>query len=135
LRRQGFVPDDRRAGPVERDPVAVAELEPGRFTLGGVWRFGPEAAAAGPGAHVAGRVQARRVFMVLAPPDDGTGTVRVSIDGEPITAADAGADLTDGIARIDGQRLYRLVDRDSAAEFVLEVELSPGTRAYTFTFG
>ena len=71
----------------------------------------------------------------MSPPKGGDGTATVSIDGRPITPEDSGTDLTGGRARIDTQKLYRLVDLDEAKEFELEVELSPGTTAYTYTFG
>ncbi|MEA2348380.1 MAG: hypothetical protein QOG62_2167 [Thermoleophilaceae bacterium] len=134
-RRAGFVPDDKRTTMVQRKPAPAADLMPGQFTLGGEWAVGLQSATAGREAAVSGRVSAQKVFMVLAPPKGGSGTATVSIDGRPITAEDSGTDLTDGRARIDNQKLYRLVDLDEAKQFGLEVELSPGTTAYTFTFG
>jgi hypothetical protein len=134
-RRQGFVPDDKRTAAVEREPAAHDRLEPGQFTLAGTWELGLESATAGRSARVAGRVRAQRVFMVLSPPEDGKGAATVSIDGAPIEPIDSGSDLKSGMARIDRQRLYRLVDLDAAEDFLLEVELSPGTKAFTFTFG
>jgi hypothetical protein len=65
----------------------------------------------------------------------GEREVRVLLDGEPIPDRFAGPDVTDGVARVREERLYRLVDADKASGHVISLEPEPGVSAYAFTFG
>jgi cytochrome c biogenesis protein CcdA/thiol-disulfide isomerase/thioredoxin len=100
----------------------------------GSWRLRAESAE----AVAAGRLQlsffARRVFLV-AGSAHGTGSARVLLDGHPIPAAEAGADVRAGTASIGFQRLYRLVELPRVERHVLSVQASPGVSVYSFTFG
>jgi Thioredoxin like C-terminal domain len=62
-------------------------------------------------------------------------TLGVRLDGRPIRARLAGADVHGGRARIGPQRLYRLVDLPSAGRHLLELAFGPGIEGYAFTFG
>jgi len=70
---------------------------------------------------------------------DGAGAVRrgrVLLDGRPVAATEAGADVGPGGALAAGEpRLYRLLHLPRRGSGLLRVELAPGTRAYSFTFG
>ena len=70
---------------------------------------------------------------------DGAGAVRpgrVLLDGRPVPAAVAGADVGPGGTLAAGEpRLYRLLHLPRRGSGLLRVELAPGTRAYSFTFG
>ena len=57
------------------------------------------------------------------------------LDGKPIAAADAGADVRDGVVTVRRQRLYSLVKVDAIEEHVLTLRLDPGVSGYAFTFG
>ena len=61
--------------------------------------------------------------------------VRVLLDGQPISAADAGADVHDGVVTVTGQRLYNLVDLPRVGHHVLTLEPEAGVEGYAFTFG
>ena len=105
------------------------------FTLSGTWRRTPEAAIAGAGAVLAGRVVAKDVYVVLSPPAHGTATVQVALDGHPIAAGAAGADVHGGVLRVTRQRLYHLVSRPRVETHLLTLRFSPGVAGYAFTFG
>ncbi|GAA5207350.1 cytochrome c biogenesis protein DipZ [Microbacterium kyungheense] len=93
------------------------------FALEGAWRI--ESQFATPSSTAAGgirlRFQAQEVRMVLA----GTGEVRVRLDG--------GDEQT---VQVSGTpRSYRVAVVEDAAPHVLDVEVSGGVEAYSFTFG
>ena len=60
---------------------------------------------------------------------------RVLLDGRPITAANAGADVHNGRVTVAGQRLYGLIALPSVGQHTFEVDVPPGVTAYDFTFG
>lgn len=101
---------------------------------GGVWDVGKEHATAGPGAALALRFGARRVFLVLGSPDRPR-RMRVLLDGKPIPDALAGSDVHGGVATISAQRLYELVDLPRVGEHLLRLEPDSGVQGYAFTFG
>ena len=57
------------------------------------------------------------------------------LDGRAIGAADAGADVHDGVVTVRRQRLYSLVSAPDDETATLTVKLPPGVSAYDFTFG
>jgi hypothetical protein len=59
----------------------------------------------------------------------------VLLDGQPIPAKVAGADVRGGRATIEAQRLYRLVDLSSVERHLLSLLFDPGISGYAFTFG
>jgi thioredoxin family protein len=104
------------------------------FAYRGRWNVSAASARAGPRARLDVRFRARRVFLVLGSPGRGRA-LRVSLDGRPIPARLAGADVRGGRARIGPQRLYRLVDLPEVGRHVLSLSFAPGIEGYAFTFG
>jgi thiol-disulfide isomerase/thioredoxin len=109
-------------------------LPPNGFAYSGNWRIGEEDAVAGKGARIDAEVSARRVFLVLGSPGRERD-LRVMLDGEPIAAGDAGADVHGGVVRVGSQRLYSLVDLPRAGHHRLTLRAQPGIAGYAFTFG
>ncbi|MFL5779988.1 MAG: thioredoxin family protein, partial [Thermoleophilaceae bacterium] len=105
-----------------------------QFAYRGRWTVDPESARAGRGARVAVRFNARRVFLVLGSPGR-TRALGVRLDGHPIPARLAGADVHGARAQIGPQRLYRLVDLPRTGRHLLELAFAPGVEGYAFTFG
>jgi len=77
---------------------------------------------------------ARRVFLVLGS-DGGKKPMQVLLDGKPISAADGGPDVKNGVAMISGQRLYSLVNLPNVQDHVLTLKPAYGITGYAFTFG
>ena len=104
------------------------------FAYRGRWKISLESATAEPGASLALHFGARRVYLVLGSPR-GPRRVRVLLDGRPIPARLAGADVHDGAVDVTGQRLYELVDLPRVEKHVLTLKPEEGVMGYAFTFG
>ncbi len=134
-RARGFSP----AGPADgtRDYTAASpgSLPQSVFSLGGRWRVDDESARAVRDATITARVVGRAVYLVLSSEGDRPRRVRVELDGRPVTARDAGADVRDGAVTVRGQRLYGLVELGRPGEHVLTLRFAPGVSGYAFTFG
>jgi cytochrome c biogenesis protein CcdA/thiol-disulfide isomerase/thioredoxin len=110
------------------------DLPPDHLAYGGQWGITPDGAVAGPRARLYLSFRARNVYLVLGSPGRAR-TVQVLLDGRPVTAALAGADVRGGAVRVGRQRLYGLVSLPSAGDHTLELRPAAGTRGYAFTFG
>ena len=131
-RAQGWVngPD---AGLRDYAAPGPGSLALNEFAYGGRWQIDDESATAAGDASVSLRFQAKRVFLVLGSPHPAQ--LGVELDGRPISAEDAGEDVSGGAATITNQRLYRLVDLPEAGRHTLEVRFEDGISGYAFTFG
>jgi cytochrome c biogenesis protein CcdA/thiol-disulfide isomerase/thioredoxin len=113
---------------------APSRVPPDEFALRGRWREEFHSATAA-GGSLELNFGARRVYLVLGTTDGASRRVRVLLDGRPITAADAGADVHNGVATVRSQRLYDLVDLPRVEHHVLRLEPEAGVQGYAFTFG
>jgi cytochrome c biogenesis protein CcdA/thiol-disulfide isomerase/thioredoxin len=86
----------------------------------GRWQLLPQQAIAGRGARLRFHFVARNVYVVLG----GKGRVEVLAGGRPVKTID-----------VSEYRLYTAVSAPKTRDAVLELRLSPGVRAYSFTFG
>jgi cytochrome c biogenesis protein CcdA/thiol-disulfide isomerase/thioredoxin len=114
--------------------AASGPLEVDQFAYAGSWGITQEDATAAAGAEIDLQFNARRVFLVMGSPDR-VRSVQVLLDGRPIPARLAGADVRHGRATVQAQRLYRLVDLPAVGEHRLSLIFDPGISGYAFTFG
>jgi cytochrome c biogenesis protein CcdA/thiol-disulfide isomerase/thioredoxin len=132
-RNQGFA-EPLRTGTHSYPPVVNPPVN--GFGLTGTWNVSSQSATAVlPGASITARFQAQHVYLVLTSAANVPRTAQVLLDGRPITAGDAGADVHNGLVSVRGQRLYSLVSLPSDEQRTLKIELPPGVSAYDFTFG
>lgn len=125
--RNGVIlPGVRDFGPPK--PPAQDEL-----SYAGRWTVAPDYATAR-GGELALRFGAKRVFLVLGSPGRPR-SVKVMLDGKPIPDAFAGRDVENGTVKVNGERLYSLVDMPETGEHLLTLRPETGTQAYAFTFG
>ena len=120
----GYRRIDRYAGSVTRDRNTryrfPADLAPHQLGYDGWWRIEDERSVASRNARLRLRFLARDVFLVLG----GRGRVEVVVDGMRVRTV-----------RVDGHRLYTLVDGTRIREALLELRVDAGVEAYAFTFG
>jgi cytochrome c biogenesis protein CcdA/thiol-disulfide isomerase/thioredoxin len=133
-RAEGFGPEPPRAGTHTYERYRGA-LPTSGFTLSGTWRIGREFATAVRNARIEAVVKARRVFLVLGSRGGRPRTIRVMVNGRPVTAAQAGRDVRGGVATVREQRLYRLIELPRVERGRIALELEPGLTGYAFTFG
>jgi cytochrome c biogenesis protein CcdA/thiol-disulfide isomerase/thioredoxin len=94
------------------------------FAYGGRWTVEPERIVAGEDARLRIRYHAHDVFLVLGTSGEPE-TVRVSVDSRLVR-----------VIRVSEDRLYMLARFSGPAESrTLDLEFTPGTEAYAFTFG
>jgi cytochrome c biogenesis protein CcdA/thiol-disulfide isomerase/thioredoxin len=106
------------------------------FGLHGTWRATSESVSPQSArASITGRFQAAHVYLVMTSAGGTPRTVRVLLNGHPIPASQAGADVRGAQVTVRGQRLYSLVSLPSDQQQTLTVEVPPGVSAYDFTFG
>ncbi len=113
-----------------------ARLSTGSVALQGTWTLQPEYVQSDSAGTLALNFYADRVYLVLTPAAAGQ-VVDVQLDGVPILAAQAGADVQQSHLTLDVPRLYRVVDlHGPPARHELRLQFgTPGAQAYSFTFG
>ena len=117
-------------------PPSSAKLDQSEFRYTGVWTIKNEAATAG-------RARAWTPTSSPSTPmscsERRTGAprrVKVLLDGKPIPASDAGADVHHGALTVKRQRLYSVISLPHGDEqHVLTLIAAPGVQGYSFTFG
>jgi cytochrome c biogenesis protein CcdA/thiol-disulfide isomerase/thioredoxin len=129
----GFNQDDPQ---LYRTP---AELDLNQWALAGKWKDEDQVATSlDAGASISFRFHARDLHLVLGPGADGKPVrFRVTLDGQA-PGADHGVDTgADGYGVVAENRLYQLVRQHGGIhDRTLRIEfLTPGVRAYSFTFG
>jgi cytochrome c biogenesis protein CcdA/thiol-disulfide isomerase/thioredoxin len=133
-RAQGWVAGQPKAGR-HVYPGVQGELPINVFAYGGEWTIGRQAATTGAGATIDAEVQAKHVYLVLGSAGGRPRQVQVLLDGRPVTARQAGADVHGGRATVTGQRLYTLVSLPDDEQHRLTLRFAPGISGFAFTFG
>jgi cytochrome c biogenesis protein CcdA/thiol-disulfide isomerase/thioredoxin len=124
-----------RNGTHDYGPPASGPLALNQFAFSGTWNIGGQPAVAGAGAGIDVEFQAKHVYLVLSSPGERPMPVRVLLDGRPIGAADAGADVHGGVVTVRRQRLYTLASLPREGRHLLSLRFAPGVTGYAFTFG
>lgn len=104
--------------------------------FGGTWDLEHEyARSVSKNAKIRFLYGAKDVYFVASA--DTPVKLRITRDGGKPLGADRGADVSaDGIVTVQEERLYKLIEGDGYGEHTIEIEvLTPGLKAYTFTFG
>jgi cytochrome c biogenesis protein CcdA/thiol-disulfide isomerase/thioredoxin len=133
-RAMGWV-NGPRQGLHDYGPSPPAGLGLNDFAYAGTWRIAAQPAQAVANAGIDLEFQAKNVYLVLSSPGERPLAVRVLLDGRPISAAAAGADVHRGAVTVRRQRLYTLVSLPRDERHYLSLRLAPGVSGYAFTFG
>ncbi len=133
-RAQGWL-DGPLPGTHDYGQATAGSLPLNAFEFSGTWTISGQPALAGANAGIDVGFQARNVYLVLSSPGGRPLPVRVMLDGRPIAAADAGADVHGGVVTVSRQRLYALVALPALGRHRLSLRFAPGVTGYAFTFG
>jgi cytochrome c biogenesis protein CcdA/thiol-disulfide isomerase/thioredoxin len=110
-------------------------LEVNNFAFSGTWNTAAQPVTAVANAGIDVELQAKNAYLVLSSAGGTPRPVQVLLDGRPISAADAGADVHNGVVTIRGQRLYTLASLPRNERHRLSLRFAPGITGYAFTFG
>jgi cytochrome c biogenesis protein CcdA/thiol-disulfide isomerase/thioredoxin len=110
-------------------------LEVNNFAFSGTWNTAAQPVTAVSNAGIDVEFQAKNVYLVLSSAGNSPRSVQVLLDGRPIPAADAGADVHNGIVTVKGERLYTLASLPRNERHRLSLRFAPGVTGYAFTFG
>jgi cytochrome c biogenesis protein CcdA/thiol-disulfide isomerase/thioredoxin len=127
---------DYGTGRVGGHPIPLSVNE---FAFSGTWNTTAQPVTAifskahPPGIDV--EFQAKNVYLVLSSAGGTPRPVQVLLDGRPIPATEAGADVHHGVVTVKGERLYTLVSLPSNERHRLGLRFAPGVTGYAFTFG
>jgi cytochrome c biogenesis protein CcdA/thiol-disulfide isomerase/thioredoxin len=106
------------------------------FGLHGNWKATQESVTpVTQGASITGRFQAAHVYLVMTSTDNRPRQARVLLNGKPIPAHDAGADVRNATVTVQSQRLYSLISLPNDEQHTFTIQIPPGISAYDFTFG
>jgi cytochrome c biogenesis protein CcdA/thiol-disulfide isomerase/thioredoxin len=133
-RAQGWI-DGPKPGLHDYGPAPTGSLATNDFAYSGTWNISDQRASAVSAAGVNVEFQAKNVYLVLSSPGERALPVQVLLDGKPISAEDAGADVHGGVVTVRRQRLYTLVSLRRNEQHQLSLRFAFGISAYAFTFG
>lgn len=115
-------------------PVSDNDIPTNGWALGGSWQIGQTSITAGEGATLSFHFAAKDVYLVGGAPTPST--ITLTLNGQPISAADAGADVHAGQVTVQMPTLYRIVSLPSfSSNDVVELHIPAGVTLNTFTFG
>ncbi|MGA7705199.1 MAG: cytochrome c biogenesis protein DipZ [Solirubrobacteraceae bacterium] len=114
---------------------APGQLGLNEFAYSGSWNIAEQPATAVSNAGVDLQFEAKNVYLVLSSAGEAPRRVQVLLDGKPISAKDAGADVHQSTVTVTGQHLYSLVSLRTDQEHRLSLRFAPGVTGYAFTFG
>ncbi len=124
-----------KSGLHDYGPPPSGGLALNEFAFSGSWNISGQPATAVAGAGIDVDFDAKNVYLVLSSPGERPLSVTVLLDGRPISAADAGADVHNGVVTVRRERLYGLVSLPSDQQHRLSLRFAPGVTGYAFTFG
>jgi cytochrome c biogenesis protein CcdA/thiol-disulfide isomerase/thioredoxin len=122
--RIGFFVGSPLVGDREASYTIPAFIPQDGFAYGGRWTVERERIVAGAGAGLRLKYHAHDAFLVLGTSGEAE-TVKVTVDSRPLRVITVAEDRLYTLARFPGP----------AQDHTLDLEFSPGTEAYAFTFG
>jgi cytochrome c biogenesis protein CcdA/thiol-disulfide isomerase/thioredoxin len=133
-RAEGWI-DGPKTGTHDYGPPPSGALALNELAYSGTWDITSQPAEAISGAGVDMEFKAKNVYLVLSSPGERPLPVQVLLDGHPIPAAEAGADVHRGVVTVRRQRLYWLVSLPNDQRHRLSLRFADGVTGYDFTFG
>jgi cytochrome c biogenesis protein CcdA/thiol-disulfide isomerase/thioredoxin len=133
-RAEGWV-NGPKSGTHDYGPPPSGGLALNDFAYSGTWDIGGQPAEAIADAGIDMEFKAKNVYLVLSSPGERPLPVQVLLDGHPISGADSGGDVHNGVVTVRRQRLYWLVSLPNDQQHRLSLRFADRVTAYDFTFG
>jgi cytochrome c biogenesis protein CcdA/thiol-disulfide isomerase/thioredoxin len=134
-RAQGWI-NGPKPGTHDYGSGVPTSLELNTLAYSGAWNIAEQPAeAVSPGAGIDLEFRAKNVYLVLSSRGKRPLAVQVLLDGRPIPATEAGADVHNGVVTVRRQRLYGLVSLSGDQQHRLSLRFARGVTGYSFTFG
>jgi cytochrome c biogenesis protein CcdA/thiol-disulfide isomerase/thioredoxin len=133
-RADGWI-DEPRNGTHDYGVAPTGSLSLNDFAFSGTWNIASQPATAVSSAGIDVEFEAKNVYLVLSSAGETPRPVQVLLDGKPISARVAGADVHGGVVTVRGQRLYTLVSLPRDERHRLSLRFAPGVSGFAFTFG
>lgn len=117
--------------------TSPAKIPLNYFAYEGNWMLSEEYAQPQQGAKLSIHFGAKEVFLVMRPKNEGlNGNVMLRLNNSIIPLSVQGDDVTDGKVTVTDNRLYKLIQRETPEQGILELEfLDNNIEVYAFTFG
>lgn len=134
FKRNEYLANGLKGRPGIQDFVLPTKYSPNYLYLGGRWNISGEYAESLAGASIVYRYSSKGVYIVAEA--DGPVYVDIWQDGKRLNS-NFGADVDkSGMLKIDGSRLYRIINNSEQKEHILEIRVGDKkVRFYAFTFG
>lgn len=132
LSPETYLGTDRRSGYVETS--SPGGLQSDEWTDSGSWQDSPTYITSGAnGDTISYRFTGKDAYLIFNPPNASqTGLVKVLVDGQ----TQPGTDAINGTITVDSDRLYHLAHFEQGGTHLIQLTFqTPGTKAFTFTFG
>lgn len=133
-RAQGFVKGPY-PGTYDYGLPPATELEPNQLAYSGIWNVNGQGGEAVSKAAINLHFEAKNVYIVLSSQGERPEQVHVLLDGRPISAAEAGGDVHNGVVTVRRSRLYSIVALPGDQSHELQVRFQDGVVAYDFPDG
>ncbi len=124
-RMEFLYPGGTTGGPADKEFTLSKNIPLNSFSFGGNWKIGSENAQSGQNAVLEYNFQASNVYLVIEPPKNSSGQIKVFIDGKP-----------NGTITVDSNKLYNIFKSNNVEKHLLRLEfLTPGIMPHAFQFG
>lgn len=134
-RMQYFASPQDVARDTKSDYTTPGKLDKNEWALQGSWIIKPDGViAASANAALTIHFYARHVYVVAGNSSGKPVTIKLSLDGKPLTK-DAGKNVVNSELIVDQHQLYDIVSLPDARDGELVLRAEPGVELYTFTFG
>jgi cytochrome c biogenesis protein CcdA/peroxiredoxin len=112
-----------------------SELESNQWSLGGDWIIKPDnLISESEGSILRIKYSAKDVYLVMGA--QAESSVEVTLNDQPVTSQDAGADLTQGVVKVKEYKLYKIIGSEIfKSDQLLELKFPKGMEVNVFTFG
>jgi cytochrome c biogenesis protein CcdA/thiol-disulfide isomerase/thioredoxin len=111
-------------------------LDQDNFAFSGPWTVSSDQAVPKSGSELTFRFSAKDLYLVMRSADGKPRSLKVFLDGKPVTPDVAGSDVKNDVVTVVEDRLYTLISLPAAGVHTLKIQfIDNNLQLYAFTFG